>query len=187
MKAYTEQELRGKLSQYANNKIEVIACDESGISVLFKAGWSSNGVSALHVDTIKAMKAACTKSALVYECAYEQMTLDLEITEKDSQPVEVQEVEKIGMTQEELENTLKELDTVRRLRKELEEREKAIQEKLLEDMTAKNTDKLEAAGFVATSKTVKSTRFDTKAFKSAHADLYESFLIRGYQTRFNFR
>ena len=64
---YTETELRNKLSKYANERIESIACDGVQIQIIFKAGYATSFLSSDSCDTeiyfnsIASMKEACKK------------------------------------------------------------------------------------------------------------------------------
>ena len=66
---YTSDELRSKLSQYANAHVDHLACSEDYIYIRFKEGYGSTyGESfsqELYVTTIKEMKEACKKSTLI--------------------------------------------------------------------------------------------------------------------------
>ncbi|MDE5757898.1 MAG: hypothetical protein K2H85_04720, partial [Allobaculum sp.] len=64
---YTETELRNKLSKYANERIESIACDGVQIQIIFKDGYTTSFLSSDSCDTeiyfnsIASMKEACKK------------------------------------------------------------------------------------------------------------------------------
>lgn len=68
---YDEQDLRNKLSQYANERIESIACDGVQIRIIFKEGYATSFLSADAYDTeiyfysVTSMKEACKKVYLV--------------------------------------------------------------------------------------------------------------------------
>lgn len=60
---------------------------------------------------------------------------------------------------------------------------KAIAEELQAECIRQGTEELQAGIFKVRYKAVSSNRFDTKAFKSAHSDLYEQFTrqTKGYR------
>ena len=77
-----------------------------------------------------------------------------------------------GMSNERLIAVVKRLEIVRAEKERLDTEEKALQEMVINEMIIRDTDTLDVNGHRITSKTVKSTRFDTKAFKVDHVDLY---------------
>ena len=68
---YSENQLRNKLSNYANERIESIACDGVQIQIIFKEGYATSFLSSDSCDTeiyftsIASMKEACKKAYLV--------------------------------------------------------------------------------------------------------------------------
>ncbi len=68
---YTETELRNKLSQYANERIESISCDGVQIRIIFKEGYATSFLNAdacdtkIYFNSIASMKEACKKAYLV--------------------------------------------------------------------------------------------------------------------------
>lgn len=90
------------------------------------------------------------------------------------------------MTDTKLTEKMQRLAEVRRMAKELAAEEEALKAELTAEMIERDTDILQAGGYKAMNKTVKSSRFDSKAFKAEHADLYAEYTKAGFQTRFTF-
>lgn len=67
---------------------------------------------------------------------------------------------------------------------ELEAEAEAIRDSFKAKMTEEGTEELTGNGWRATWHNTKSSRFDSKAFKAAHADLYEQFTKHTTGTRF---
>jgi len=88
------------------------------------------------------------------------------------------------MSQNELNITAKELLSVRSMIAELEAEAEALTDKLKAVMTERGEEVLQGDGWKATWKNVTSNRFDSKAFKAAHADLYGQFSKSTTTTRF---
>lgn len=88
------------------------------------------------------------------------------------------------MSQNELNITAKELLSVRSMIAELEAEAEALTDKLKAVMTERGEEVLQGDGWKATWKNVTSSRFDSKAFKAAHADLYGQFSKSTTTTRF---
>jgi predicted phage-related endonuclease len=78
----------------------------------------------------------------------------------------------------------KDLMSVRAMIRELEAEAEALTDKLKAAMVERSTETLEGDGWKATWKNVESRRFDSKAFKAQHGDLYESFTKPTITTRF---
>lgn len=85
------------------------------------------------------------------------------------------------LTKEEM---LQEYYENQQLIKELEAKNDELKEMMLEEMAENETDTIVYGNLKAMSKTVKSSRFDSKAFKVDHEDLYNEYLKQGFQTRF---
>lgn len=68
--------------------------------------------------------------------------------------------------------------------KELEEQAEAIRDSFKQKMLDEGTEELTGNGWRATWHNTQNARFDSKAFKAAHADLYEQFTKRTTGTRF---
>ena len=60
----------------------------------------------------------------------------------------------------------------------------AIKEELKTVMVDSTTEELNGTGWRATWHNTTSTRFDSKSFKAAHADLYAAFSVKSTGTRF---
>jgi len=68
--------------------------------------------------------------------------------------------------------------------KELEEQAEAIKDTIKGQMIEQSTEQLTGTGWSATWHNTQSSRFDSKAFKAAHADLYAAFTVKATGTRF---
>lgn len=66
----------------------------------------------------------------------------------------------------------------------LQEEAEAIKDSLKGQMLERETEELEGNGWRATWHNVNNSRFDSKAFKAAHADLYAAFTVKTTGTRF---
>ena len=84
----------------------------------------------------------------------------------------------------ELNRTAKDLLTVRGMIRELEAEAEALTDKLKTEMVDSGTEILEGDGWTATWKNIKTSRFDSKAFKAQHSDLYEEYSRETTTTRF---
>lgn len=91
------------------------------------------------------------------------------------------------MTQQEMLNAMNELAQVREQMKAMKARDEELTQLILSGMTEMETDTIELGGHKAMSKTVNASRFDTKAFKADHEDLYNVYMKHTYQTRFTFK
>lgn len=60
----------------------------------------------------------------------------------------------------------------------------AIKEELKAVMVDRTTEEINGTGWRATWHNTTTTRFDSKAFKAAHADLYAAFSVKSTGTRF---
>ena len=60
----------------------------------------------------------------------------------------------------------------------------AIKEELKAVMVDRSSEEINGTGWRATWHNTISTRFDSKAFKAAHADLYSAFSVKATGTRF---
>ncbi|MDE5757195.1 MAG: hypothetical protein K2H85_01145 [Allobaculum sp.] len=92
---YTSDELRSKLSQYANAHINHIACSEDYIYIRFEEGYGSTYGDSfsqeLYVTTIKEMKEACKKSNLLSLADWTAQEAVNEITESFVEEKELEE------------------------------------------------------------------------------------------------
>lgn len=89
------------------------------------------------------------------------------------------------MTTIELNRTAKDLLTVRHMIRELEAEAEALTDKLKAEMVERGTETLDGDGWAASWKNVTSSRFDSKAFKADHTDLYGQYSRPVTTTRFN--
>ena len=76
----------------------------------------------------------------------------------------------------ELNTTARDLMSVQAMIRELEAEAEALTDRLKEAMIERSTETLEGDGWKATWKNVESSRFDSKAFKADHADLYGQYV-----------
>lgn len=88
------------------------------------------------------------------------------------------------MSTNELNTTARDLMSVRAMIEELEEEAQALTDKLKAAMVEQGTETLAGDGWKATWKNVSSSRFDSKAFKADHADLYGQYSKQTTTTRF---
>ena len=88
------------------------------------------------------------------------------------------------MSTKEINTTAKDLLSVRAMIAELEAEAEALTDKLKAAMVDRGTEVLQGDGWKATWKNVVSSRFDSKAFKAAHADLYSEYSKSTTTTRF---
>ena len=84
----------------------------------------------------------------------------------------------------ELNTTAHDLMSVRAMIRELEAEAEALTDKLKAAMVERSTETLEGDGWKATWKNVTGSRFDSKAFKADHADLYGQYSKATVTTRF---
>jgi predicted phage-related endonuclease len=84
----------------------------------------------------------------------------------------------------ELSGKIKELRELRRMAEELEEEITGLEDTIKARMTAEDTDTLTGTDYKVTWKTVRSTRFDSAAFKSTHAELYQQYSKQTENRRF---
>ena len=84
----------------------------------------------------------------------------------------------------ELNSTVQNLMSVRAMIAELEAEAEALTDKLKGHMVDQGTEVLQGDGWKATWKNVSSSRFDSKAFKADHADLYGQYSKATTTTRF---
>lgn len=88
------------------------------------------------------------------------------------------------MSNTELNSVAHELMSVRAMIAELEAEAEALTDKIKGAMTERELETVSGDGWKAAWKNVASTRFDTKAFKDAYADLYRQFSKSTITTRF---
>lgn len=88
------------------------------------------------------------------------------------------------MSMTELNGTARDLMSVRAMIAELEAEAEALTDKIKGAMVDRGAEVLQGAGWKATWKNVTSSRFDSKAFKADHADLYGQYSKATVSTRF---
>lgn len=88
------------------------------------------------------------------------------------------------MTRNELNAKVKELRELKMMADELAAEITAIEDEIKAEMTARNTDELTTNEYRIKWATVTSTRFDSKAFKVEHADLYGQYTKTTQSRRF---
>ena len=79
------------------------------------------------------------------------------------------------MTNKEIEAKLKELKELKVMAEELKDQIAGLEDEIKQEMTAQDTDTLRAGAFKATWKPYTSNKFDSKAFKSTHSELYSQY------------
>ncbi len=84
----------------------------------------------------------------------------------------------------ELNQAAKDLIAVRQMIAELEAEAEALTDKIKSAMIAQGTESLAGEGWKASWKNVTSSRFDSKAFKADHADLYTAYSKQTTTCRF---
>lgn len=88
------------------------------------------------------------------------------------------------MSINELNTTAHDLMSVRAMIAELEAEAEALTDKIKAAMAERGEESIQGDGWKATWKNVTSSRFDSKAFKAAHADLYGQYSKSTTTTRF---
>lgn len=79
------------------------------------------------------------------------------------------------MSMNELNQTAKELLELKRMKEELEAEIEALTDRIKTVMVDRGEETLTGDGWKASWKNVTSSRFDSKAFKADHADLYTAY------------
>lgn len=90
----------------------------------------------------------------------------------------------LNMSTIEMRSMVNELRELRRMADELNAEIETIQDKIKAEMTARNVETLAGADYKITWKQIVSTRFDSKAFKSAMPDLYGRYCKESISRRF---
>lgn len=88
------------------------------------------------------------------------------------------------MSTNELSSKIKELRELRRMADELAAEMEAITDSIKAEMSAREVDELSGNDWKVTWKLVKTRRFDSKAFKSTHAELYDQYCSESASRRF---
>lgn len=89
-----------------------------------------------------------------------------------------------NMSIQDMNAAARDLMSVRAMIRELEAEAEALTDKLKAAMVERSTETLEGDGWKATWKNITSSRFDSKAFKADHADLYGQYSKATTTTRF---
>ena len=84
----------------------------------------------------------------------------------------------------ELNKKVTELKELEQYAKEIEAEIEAIKDQIKAEMTARNTEEMTSGVFTIRWKEVTQKRFDGKAFKADHEDLYEEYRKETKQKRF---
>lgn len=79
------------------------------------------------------------------------------------------------MSKQELTNRVQELKELKMMAKELEAEISTIEDEIKAEMTARDTSEIMLDMFKISWKEVVSNRFDSKAFKATHAELYSQY------------
>ena len=88
------------------------------------------------------------------------------------------------MSMNELNATARDLMSVRQMIEQLQAEAEALTDKLKSAMIDQGPEVLQGDGWKASWKNVSSNRFDSKAFKADHADLYGQYSKATVSTRF---
>ena len=88
------------------------------------------------------------------------------------------------MSMNELNSTARDLMSVRQMIEELQVEAETLTDRIKAAMVEQGTEVLQGDGWKATWKNVNSSRFDSKAFKADHADLYRAYSKATTTTRF---
>lgn len=78
-----------------------------------------------------------------------------------------------------------ELRELKRMQEELAAQIETLTDSVKSYMTEQNTDEIAGTDWKATWKACSSSRFDSKAFKAAHSDLYAAFTVTTTTRRFS--
>lgn len=88
------------------------------------------------------------------------------------------------MSTNELSSQIKELRELRRMADELSAEIETIQDTIKNEMAAREVDELAGADWKVTWRLVNSRRFDSKAFKATHGELYDQYCSETATRRF---
>lgn len=88
------------------------------------------------------------------------------------------------MSSSELSSKVQELRELRRMADELAAEMEAISDSIKAEMSAREVDELAGSDWKVTWKAVTTSRFDTKAFKATHAELYGQYTRETTSRRF---
>ena len=89
------------------------------------------------------------------------------------------------MTDRQIENRIRKLQELEAQAAELEKQAEAVRAELKADLEAKGTEEVTTAhGLIVRWKSFITSRFDSKAFKKDHADLYTAYTVPSESRRF---
>ena len=88
-------------------------------------------------------------------------------------------------TMKELNQIVQNIVEVRSMIKQLQEEEELLKDEIKAEMVDIGEEVIEGDGWTASWINVNNRRFDSKAFKADHADMYESYMKCTTGTRFN--
>ncbi len=88
------------------------------------------------------------------------------------------------MSSNELNSKIKELRELRRMADDLQAEIDTITDSIKDEMSAREVDELTGDDWKVTWKLVKTRRFDSKAFKATHAQLYDQYCSESASRRF---
>lgn len=88
------------------------------------------------------------------------------------------------MTIQNLEKQIQELKELQRMAEELNKEITTMQDTIKAEMAARNAEEITAGAFKVRWKPIASKRFDSKAFKATHADLYAQYCRETISKRF---
>ena len=89
------------------------------------------------------------------------------------------------MTNQEMLKKIRELKELKAMADELAAEITAIEDAIKAELTAKNVEEMQVDVFKVRYKTVISSRFDSKAFKATHAELYDQYTKQTASKRFS--
>lgn len=88
------------------------------------------------------------------------------------------------MTRQEMESKVKELKELKNMAQEIADEITAIEDEIKAEMTAENISEILLGAFKVSWKEVISNRFDSKAFKATHSELYSQYTKQTKTKRF---
>ncbi|MBQ7954004.1 MAG: hypothetical protein IJ332_04625 [Clostridia bacterium] len=89
------------------------------------------------------------------------------------------------MSTTELTSKIENIKTLQAMIDELTAEMEAVKDEVKAEMNAKGVDEMTVSCFKVRYKEVKSSRFDSTAFKKTHADLYEQYCKTTFSRRFS--
>jgi len=89
------------------------------------------------------------------------------------------------MSTTELTSKIENIKTLQTMIDELTAEMEAVKDEVKAEMNAKGVDEMTVSCFKVRYKEVKSSRFDSTAFKKTHADLYEQYCKTTFSKRFS--